>query len=189
MEQEVRDLGREVEREESQTSHLEEMITREQEREGKLRMEISNISKETLEWEDRERFLVGAIESNYQNYQVLQQMEVEGRAKLSQETLRTDELMKSLKIQFEAFQNKYNEDMKILAQLPGFAQEKEIEEKKEKLAKIEEENKKLSEQIEESRRRKKKEWESFQKSCIQLARKGLEAKEKMMKFEASKTRL
>ena len=66
--------------------------------EGRLRLEISNISKETLELEDRERFLAGAIEYNYLNYKVLQQIEVEGRAKLSQETKRTDDLILSLKV-------------------------------------------------------------------------------------------
>ena len=133
------------------------MINRDLQRNGREgRGWRSAISKETLEFKDRERFLAGAIEYNYLTYKVLQQMGVEGRAKLSQETKRTDDLILSLKVQFEAFEKKFNEDRKILARLPGrISEEKEIKERKEKLAKIEEENKNLGEQIEESRRRKK----------------------------------
>ena len=91
LQQQLKDLGREVEAEENHVACLEEKITKDLEKEAKLRQDVSNISKELLEWEGREKFLAGAIDSNYQNYQVLQQMEVEGRTKLSQERKKTEE--------------------------------------------------------------------------------------------------
>ena len=80
LQQQLKDLGRQVEAEENHVACLEEKITKDQEKEAKLRQDASNISRELLEWEDREKFLAGAIDSNYKNYQVLKQMEVEERA-------------------------------------------------------------------------------------------------------------
>jgi len=187
LEQEVKDLAREVERKERQAVCLEEKITRDMEKEERLLKEIRNISSVSLELEDRERFLAGAIQSTFQDLKVLQQMEAEGKTKLCQEIKKTDDLFVSLKRKLDVFQSKYIEDIKMLEQLPVYAEEKEIEEKMEKLAKIEEENQELEEEIEERRTRKKKEWESLERSCIFLAGKGLEAKEKFRKLEALKS--
>ena len=182
LQQQIKDLGREVEGEEKHVVHLEEMITKDQEKEARLRQDVNNISKELLEWEDRERFLAGAIDSNYKNYQVLQQMEVEGKTKLSQERKKTDDLFKSLKAKFEVLQKKQEEDMKILSALPGYVEGKVLAEKKAKLAKIKGENRRLLEEFAGEKESNKKVWEDFQESCISLAEAGLEAKQKLEKL-------
>ena len=182
LQQQLKDLSREVEAEENHVAQLEEMITKDQEKEARLRQDVNNISKELLEWEDRERFLAGAIDSNYKNYQVLQQMEVEGKTKLSQKRKKTDDLFKSLKAKFEVLQKKQEEDMKILSALPGYVEGKVLAEKKAKLAKIKGENRRLLEEFAGEKESNKKVWEDFQESCISLAEAGLEAKQKLEKL-------
>ena len=155
LEKEVLHLTRDVQREEAQAALLAEFISKDQEKERKLQKEISDICQDTQDWECRERCLAGAIESSYKNLEFLRKMEAEGNTKLDQEVKKTDDLLKSLKLQVDGFQKKYDEDMEIIGRLPGFDQKKEIEQKKEKLAKIEEENKKLMEELEESKKKKK----------------------------------
>lgn len=189
LEREVKDLAREVQWEKSRVVHLEEIINRDVEKEQELSREITNLSRDTLEWKEREQFLHGAIESSYKTLQVLQKTEVEGKTKLLEEVKKTDDLMNSMKSRFEVFEKKYNEEMEIIRKLPGFVERKEIEEKKEKLAGIVEENKKLLDAIEERKDGRRMKWKRFQKSCILLAEKGKEAKEKFRELKASKAAL
>ena len=165
------------------------MISKDQEKEAKLCQDVSNISQELLEWEDREKFLAGAIESSYQNYQVLQQMRVEGKTKLSQERKKSDDLYQSLKAKFELFQKKQEEEVEILKTLPGFADGKAAEEKKAKLVEIKRENQRLLEEIEGGKESKKEVWKDFSKSCITLAETGLEANQKLEKLFSTKEEL
>ena len=165
------------------------MISKDQEKEAKLCQDVSNISQELLEWEDREKFLAGAIESSYQNYQVLQQMRMEGKTKLSQERKKSDDLYQSLKAKFEVFQKKQEEEVEILKTLPGFADGKAAEEKKAKLVEIKRENQRLLEEIEGGKESKKEVWKDFSKSCITLAETGLEANQKLEKLFSTKEEL
>ena len=165
------------------------MISKDQEKEAKLCQDVSNISQELLEWEDREKFLAGAIESSYQNYQVLQQMRMEGKTKLSQERKKSDDLYQSLKAKFEVFQKKQEEEVEILKTLPWFADGKAAEEKKAKLVEIKRENQRLLEEIEGGKESKKEVWKDFSKSCITLAETGLEAYQKLEKLFSTKEEL
>ena len=189
LQQELKDLDREVGREENHVAHLEMMITKDQEKETKLRQDVSNVSKELLEWEDRERFLAGAIDSNYQNYQVLLQMQVEGKTKLSQERKKSDDLYKSLKTKFDFYQKKQQEELEILNALPGFVEGKEVEEKKTKLAEMRRENQRLQEEIAARKETKKNDWEGFVKTCVSLAESGVEANKKWEKLISSRQEL
>ena len=116
-------------------------------------------------------------------------MEVEGKTKLSQERKKSDDLYQSLKVKFEAFQKKQQEDMEILKTLPGFADGKAAEEKKAQLIEIKRENQRLLEKIDGGKESKKKVWEDFSKSCISLAETGLEANQKLEKLFSTREEL
>ena len=116
-------------------------------------------------------------------------MEVEGKTKLSQERKKSDDLYQSLKVKFEAFQKKQQEDMEILKTLPGFADGKAAEEKKAQLIEIKRENQRLLEKIDGGKESKKKVWEDFSKSCISLAETGLEANQKLEKLISTREEL
>ena len=71
MEIEVRVLNRQVEREAIQGVFIEEIIAKDLEKERRLCRDVSDIRKEMLEWEARDKFLCEAIESNQENYMEL----------------------------------------------------------------------------------------------------------------------
>ena len=175
LEREVRDLDRDIQREEAQAAVVSEIISRLLEKEKKVRQEVSDITQDTLEWEYRERCLARAIESSYKSLEFYRWKEAEGNTRLDREIKKTDDLFISLKFHVDRFQKKYDESMEQIGQLPGFDQMREIEEKKEKLAEMEEENKKLKKEIEEAKIMRTRDWQRFQKSCILLAMKGKKA--------------
>ena len=183
LEREVRDLDRDVQREEAQAAVDGEIISRLLEKEKKVRQEVSDITQDTLEWEYRERCLAQAIECSYKSLEFYRWKEAEGNTRLDREIKKTDDLFISLKFHVDRFQKKYDESMEQIGQLPGFDQMREIEEKKEKLAEMEEENKKLKKEIEEAKIMRTRDWLRFQKSCIFLAMKGKKAWETFREME------
>ena len=178
LEIEVRVLNRQVEREAIQGVFIEEIIAKDLEKERRLCRDVSDIRKEMLEWEARDKFLCEAIESNQENYMELHRMDVLGKTKLTQETKRSNDLCDFVKSKFDIFHEKYDE-VEIIKQ-------KEVEKKKDELLEVEENNMKHLEKIKEIKKTEKIDWRSFQKSCIFLAGTGKEAEEKWRNLETAR---
>ena len=79
LERGLKELGREAKRGGDFVHHLEEIVERNTRRVGEIDIETNKISREVLEWEERERFLADAVTSNTYSSQLLVQIETQAR--------------------------------------------------------------------------------------------------------------
>ena len=105
LEREIRDLRREEQRGEEYVKQLEEIIDRGIRQGKEIERDIVDINRTIAELEQRERFLISAMETASQSVQLLKRMENDAREKLHHEVNTTNDLFRKLRAQVNNINN------------------------------------------------------------------------------------
>ena len=187
LEREVRDLGREAERGEHFVRELEETINRDMKEGAEVEKKISSCSKDIRELEDREKFLINAVESSYQSSQLLVQMETKAKKKLEHEKNTTNDLFHKLTSDINKHRAKLEAEQEKLLQIPESSSllslESEISTKTQQLSHEEDKIKSLKRDIDALKKNDDHDvtWSQFQKTCVQLSESWLSARNKSIR--------
>ena len=187
LDREVMDLGREAERGEQFVKELEEMINRDMKEGVEVEKKISSCSKDIRELEEREKFLINAVESSYQSSQLLVQMETEAKKKLEQEMNTTNDLFHKLTSDINKHRAKLEAEHEKLLQIPESSSlinlESEISSKTQELSEEQDKIKSLERDIEALKKNDDHDvtWSQFQKTCVQLSESWLSARNKSIR--------
>jgi len=179
LEREIKLLNREAQKGEQYVHLMEEMIDRDMKKYAEIERDIANISKESRELEERDKFLTNAIQSGVQSANYLKKMENEAQLKLQREMTITNDLYQKLSKQVSEMRNKVESEEDMIKNIPEFAMiksrdkdeadmELQISQEKKKIEHLKEEISKYEKCNEGAK------WEDFMEMCVKLAEVGLD---------------